>query len=191
MPLAVSNSYHLQVKQKLPPAPLHPQCHCRAQFNQRNWVFLASRAYWTPHRRWDTKPDAINLLLWWTECRSGPWSTSFNFFLKLFLPFNSELKLKVQTKAALKGWSALTGDKTGSTAQSTGPKKVETFHLRIKISSEAFSLSKKWSWVHTWWNQFVCVCRCQLMRPLPSFGKPQRRRRKKNAGWKSSRWVNL
>ena len=41
----------LQVKLKLPPAPLHPQCHCRAQFNQRNWVFLASRAYWTPHRR--------------------------------------------------------------------------------------------------------------------------------------------
>merc|ERR1719495_2415701 len=32
----------------------------------------------------------------------------------------------VQTKAALKGWSALTGDKTGSTAQSTGPKKVST-----------------------------------------------------------------
>ena len=31
---------------------------------------------------------------------------------------------KVQTKAALKGWSALTGDKTGSTPQSAGPKKV-------------------------------------------------------------------
>ena len=34
--------------------------------------------------------------------------------------------LKVQTKAALKGWSALTGDKTGSTPQSAGPKKVST-----------------------------------------------------------------
>ena len=33
--------------------------------------------------------------------------------------------VKVQTKAALKGWSALTGDKTGSTPQSAGPKKVK------------------------------------------------------------------
>ena len=61
----------------------------------------------------------------------------------LFSSFDGEFKLKVQTKAALKGWSALTGDKTGSTAQSTGPKKVETFHPQFKISSEAFLLSKK------------------------------------------------
>ena len=36
---------------------------------------------------------------------------------------------QVQTKAALKGWSALTGDKTGSTPQSAGPKKVDIQYL--------------------------------------------------------------
>ena len=39
------------------------------------------------------------------------------------------LNFQVQTKAALKGWSALTGDKTGSTPQSAGPKKVDIQYL--------------------------------------------------------------
>ena len=46
-----------------------------------------------------------------------------------------EYNVKVQTKAALKGWSALTGDKTGSTPQSAGPKKVN-FILSWKYTQD-------------------------------------------------------
>jgi len=56
------------------------------------------------------------------------------------IPGMLDASQSVQTKAALKGWSALTGDKTGSTPQSAGPKKVastsETFAEFRKAAKE-------------------------------------------------------
>ena len=82
--------------------------------------------------------------------------------------------LKVQTKAALKGWSALTGDKTGSTPQSAGPKKVSTifcWKLHSRFSKTLCPISFN-----------VLGYRCQPVKPLPSSEKLQKRKQTESAG---------
>ena len=141
---AASNLYHFAGQAEAPPSPPAPSMPLSSAVQSAQLGIPGIPGILDPSQAVRDQTYCHNFAAF--DGRSGDQGSDWHyltFFFNFFSPFNSELKLKVQTKAALKGWSALTGDKTGSTAQPTGPKKVETCHPQIKISSEAFLLSKK------------------------------------------------